>query len=512
MPVFDAYRDNYRLPDCYVYPDRFTYRYHETIEQFTILSLLNRLDKPGETIMQTAKPRQTELPDMPERLRLYTPIEHGPYQFTIYSSLDRYNPNPAGFNSLSEAERAIRLGIEQFVTEAETRFMTDLDNYTSNPDMYARPAYYGERVPTYTILNYVNSGNYLQSETRSHCQWSYDTRETLSVDGSVTRVLNRVLNNPESPAELVTLCQSLLDAMTTRYAAQYRAVGNYLCTEYETGQLSYLPASKLFNPNVPAQNQKSRVSGKPVRVLKTLFPTIEASDRAYELLNTALVASMQTSGTFALLTGNELLDAYCRDSWSDSVTWHSCMSYDYCRDYLALYAENPESVSLLVLLDETGATMSRSLIWQTEDGPYQDRIYASDDRETERMKRYARETLNCQSIAGDVPNLNPPSTSQWPYCDTYYYANVNSDGTLTMSTDHTRVYHELTNTDGRAGGTATSRQYAVTYTRTITETVTVYVDASDEYDAEETAQYEIDDSDAYQTDVSDWEHDYTELT
>jgi hypothetical protein len=194
------------------------------------------------------------------------------------------------------------------------------------------------------------------------------------------------------------------------------------------------------------------------------------------------------------------------------------MQYSHCRDYLALYAENPAKISLLVLQDDSGQTMARSLIWQTDGGTYQDRIYANDDRDSERMRQYAADNLSAsRSVPGDVSDINPPSTGEWPYCDTFYYANVDSDGSghLTMSTEPNRYgpYYELTNTNGEAGGTAESRDYVVYMTRTITETVAVYVTAANDDDAREQAESEVDYVSDYDItrDADCWEVDYVTM-
>ena len=291
------------------------------------------------------------------------------------------------------------------------------------------------------------------------------------------------------------------------------SVGNMLMPEWDKQQLSYLPANRLFNPAIPYEQQTGRVSGKPVRILKQLFPSVSGPDAEWERINTALVALMTGIGTFRVLTGDAIRDAYCEDNYSPDITWHSCMRYAYCRPYLRIYAENPETVSLLTLQDDDGRIMARALVWQTESGPYLDRVYANNDRDTKRMRDYARENLECQSIAGDV-QLTEWNFRQYPYMDTFHYLFPDS-GILTAYEPDSGYerYYELTSTGGGYSERGVERSYAVTFTRTVTETVTVWVDAeSDDAATDRAWDYLTDDRymDIERGYVSAWEHDETE--
>jgi hypothetical protein len=145
---------------------------------------------------------------------------------------------------------------------------------------------------------------------------------------------------------------------------------------------------------------------------------------------------------FRLVSGEEirfwyLSDTYCDDAKKGCGTLgKSCMRYEESQKYLDIYVENPAVCNLLILTkfeDGEEKLVSRALLWQTDKGPYLDRIYYTDSSEEEMMLNWIKENLNCElSFKGTSGRLSVQLESPtkmyeyYPYMDSIpYYYTVN---------------------------------------------------------------------------------------
>jgi hypothetical protein len=109
---------------------------------------------------------------------------------------------------------------------------------------------------------------------------------------------------------------------------------------------------------------------------------------------------------FDVINGDKIYDAYFVDNYSkilgtDTNLFNSCMRYDSCRDYLDIYVDNVEVVSLLVASDCNGKVLGRAILWVMHDGKKaMDTIYA-------------HESLT-------------PSFIQWAHDNNYFYKSRQS--------------------------------------------------------------------------------------
>ena len=71
---------------------------------------------------------------------------------------------------------------------------------------------------------------------------------------------------------------------------------------------------------------------------------------------------------------------------------NSCMSYGLCREFFGIYTENPDSVSLLILKNESGNLVGRALLWKLKDGEhthFMDRVYCLTEFDNRIFIKYA---------------------------------------------------------------------------------------------------------------------------
>lgn len=80
----------------------------------------------------------------------------------------------------------------------------------------------------------------------------------------------------------------------------------------------------------------------------------------------------------SVVSGTDLVKWYHEDMYEkrQGTLSNSCMRYDKCQEYFNIYTDN--DVQMLILKNETGKLIGRSLLWETNEGKYMDRVYGQD--------------------------------------------------------------------------------------------------------------------------------------
>ena len=99
---------------------------------------------------------------------------------------------------------------------------------------------------------------------------------------------------------------------------------------------------------------------------------------AYDIFN-------NVESGFKVVNGEDIRKYYLNKNYlktnrsSGSSLWKSCMSFDFCEEYFDIYVNNPNKVSLLVLLQDD-KVLCRALLWNLDGGDkFMDRIYSITD-------------------------------------------------------------------------------------------------------------------------------------
>lgn len=152
------------------------------------------------------------------------------------------------------------------------------------------------------------------------------------------------------------------------------------------------------------------------------------------------------------LKGEDIRWAYYHKNYYGSGgTLHgSCMRYCNCQDYLNIYVENPDKISLAVLKKE-GLIAARALVWNHEDDVLFDRVYYTDEK-TRITLQAKLESLGYKNVYdGDYKDdtyfipLAQTDFRYYPYMDTFQYLKIGKG----LSNNCSRNYDwELTNADG----------------------------------------------------------------
>ena len=175
------------------------------------------------------------------------------------------------------------------------------------------------------------------------------------------------------------------------------------------------------------------VSGKDVEIFSTLFRNV--SNR----INTNL----------QVIKGERIRDFYYYESYAseNGSLGASCMRYEGCQKYMDIYVDNPETVSMLVMLNDFGSLVGRALLWDFGGYKIMDRIYTTNDesyafyfKEWASKNNYLFkssqnwfDTMSFEKI-GDKKQtlkidikLRSSGYRYYPYMDTFKFYDPNSD-------------------------------------------------------------------------------------
>jgi hypothetical protein len=345
------------------------------------------------------------------------------------------------------------------------------------PELFIQPANsryaYGVRHASYT-------GSYMRGE--------------IFVSSRVMRVIETMTN--DNPIARALSDYWSYTAMDTRamLPTPTPLVGNFIDFDLDKSTITYLPTTKPIKPSVEYDGFRTtgRVNAKPVRAFRTLFPDLldGFNDHDFETFNNLFMARMNPTTAFEIVTGEDIRTYYNDNNYANNIGWASCMAYSHCYDYLQIYADNPDKISLVVSLDDEMVT-GRALLWSQDDGThYLDRIYANDDRHSQQFRDFVA-TIHPDTMTRYASSVTLKSFDfgEYPYMDTFRYLNMDT-GSLETSTPRGSHYRELCSTDGSFEEYGLARTYAVRMTRTVTEEMTVYVTADSESDAEYVANSE----------------------
>jgi hypothetical protein len=204
-------------------------------------------------------------------------------------------------------------------------------------------------------------------------------------------------------------------------------------------------------------NPKLRYHSSIGKLLKKIIPKVDSLYGQKELANFITLfksESYKELGTnhefiFEEATEDRILWGYhSANYYEDSNTLgSSCMRYNHCQEYLYIYSENPDKISLGMLLKENKVA-ARALIWRIGDDVWFDRIYAM-DHDAEIILKNHLEGLNMNNCYNEdyklFVNLKNTYFDYYPYMDTFKYL-VKGEGLC--SNCNVSYDKELTDVDG----------------------------------------------------------------
>jgi len=98
----------------------------------------------------------------------------------------------------------------------------------------------------------------------------------------------------------------------------------------------------------------------------------------------SIIKAKHLNRNFKTVIGDEIKNWYRQENYAvgGGNLKNSCMRYRFCQAFLNIYAENPDKIKLLILLDDDKQKiLGRALLWNLDrpDKTFMDRVYFSDD-------------------------------------------------------------------------------------------------------------------------------------
>jgi len=181
----------------------------------------------------------------------------------------------------------------------------------------------------------------------------------------------------------------LRDSQTHTTFANYITMRGELCSYLPNGREHTLNENGKWARNGRQDMKVGKMAKNLLTELAISRNNIEATD--FEKFTNLVKSYISVIGdedgegkkiTFDVINGDKIYDAYLVDNYSsvlgtDTNLFNSCMRYDSCRDYLDIYVDNVEVVSLLVAHDCNSKVLGRAILWVMHDGKKaMDTIYA----------------------------------------------------------------------------------------------------------------------------------------
>lgn len=148
-------------------------------------------------------------------------------------------------------------------------------------------------------------------------------------------------------------------------------------------KLSYLTQDRIskIQPDELWSSTK-RYQGKPSVVLSKIFKKVNYQE--FEKFTNSIKKSSALSQTyFSVFSGEDLIQWYDEENYDKRTNGSlnsSCMKHKHCLIYFDLYTKNPQTISLLTLMDKiSGNLMGRALLWDLGEEKIMDRIYTTND-------------------------------------------------------------------------------------------------------------------------------------
>jgi hypothetical protein len=148
--------------------------------------------------------------------------------------------------------------------------------------------------------------------------------------------------------------------------------------------------------------------------------------------------TMSKDGGIVILSGDEIPVAYkeCRGG-------SSCMT-GVERDYVGIYALNPEIISMLVYQDGNGT--GRAILWNLGDVKLMDRIYSNSQHAQKRIESWARKNKYCLREHNKAIGENGvwfkdkkehevclQHNGVFPYMDSFFFWKESTESTITLT-------------------------------------------------------------------------------
>jgi hypothetical protein len=241
-------------------------------------------------------------------------------------------------------------------------------------------------------------------------------------------------------------------------------IKNNLIENYDT--LTKGAENGMVTFHSSARNKKLDIKfGRLVRRISTAFAEIVAanpkntipytvSDEVIEKIHNRIVSDGNKSLRHEIVSGKSIIKGYTRSNYCDvrgGTLHNSCMTDKH--DYLKIYTDNPDKISLAIFYDNDDKVCGRTLIWKADDGnTYYDRIYYTVDWQHNFMEKTLKDLSynpihNTKTVAS--VKLSKLDFIAYPYMDTLYGVSFKKKQLFYDPNGSKKIRFELRTTNGQ---------------------------------------------------------------
>lgn len=166
---------------------------------------------------------------------------------------------------------------------------------------------------------------------------------------------------------------------------------NFIKISDDPSKLSFVPDTQVARRLAAGSSEEDLFASasNPTsigRLVRSIFaannvPVSDAELFRLGAMFLSLAQMRKEQDSFQMVEGEEVRKWYHHSTYAgregrDGTLNKSCMRHDDSQDYLDIYTQNPDVVSMIIKLDENGKLQGRALLWETDKGPYLDRVYS----------------------------------------------------------------------------------------------------------------------------------------
>lgn len=213
------------------------------------------------------------------------------------------------------------------------------------------------------------------------------------------------------------------------------------------------------------RNKKLEIKfGRLIRRMATSFAEIVSknpkntapfaiADETIEKIHNRFVSQSDKSLRHEIVSGRDILKGYTRSNYCDGrgTLHNSCMTDKH--EYLKIYTENPDKISLAIFYNNEDKVCGRTIIWKCDDGnTYFDRIYFTIDWQHNLIDKTLKD-LNYQPIHNTRSNasikLSKLDFTAYPYMDTFFGISFKKKQLFYDPNGNKKIRYELRTTNGQ---------------------------------------------------------------
>jgi hypothetical protein len=213
------------------------------------------------------------------------------------------------------------------------------------------------------------------------------------------------------------------------------------------------------------RNKKLEIKfGRLIRRMATSFAEIVAknpkntipyaiTDDTIEKIHNRFVSQNDKSLRHEIVSGKDIIKGYTKQNYCDGrgTLHNSCMTDKY--DYLKLYTENSDKISLAIFYNNENKICGRALIWKADNGnTYFDRVYYTVDWQNNLINKTLTDlgfhSIYQSSNSASV-KLSKIDFTAFPYLDTFFGISFKKKQLFFDPHGKKKIRYELRTTNGQ---------------------------------------------------------------